>query len=149
MESTKLWVKTSKDASAFKARGKKAGREAKEAEQAAKDLGVWDEFYGSGTKGKRNGQDEDGSTTEAKGKGKGKKEGGGEGGEDGLAALILKRQRDREGGLNALAEKYKKIEDDAREKKKAKKGGKKVDEQENEEPPVSVLLRNAIQQYSG
>ncbi|KAI9637627.1 uncharacterized protein MKK02DRAFT_43553 [Dioszegia hungarica] len=136
LERTKAWTKSSKDQTAAKARGKKASKEAKEAEQAAKELGVWDEFYGNGEKGKRNGN---GGTEEAgKGKGKGKakgKEAGG--GEDALAALILKRQRDRDGGLDAMAAKYARMEEDAREKKRAKKGGKatKEQEQENEEPP--------------
>jgi DnaJ family protein C protein 9 len=57
--------------------------------------------------------------------------------------LILKRQRDREGGLDAMAAKYARMEEDAREKKRAKKGGKaaKEQEQENEEPPVSSYRR--------
>lgn len=101
----------------------KAGeKSAKEAEKAAKELGVWDEFYGSGKKGKRQADKNDENKEE-------------EGGEGMLQALILKRQREREGVFEAMEEKYRKIEEDARAKKKAKKGkGKK---EETEGMPVS------------
>ena len=113
LQSTKKWEKSSKDKAAQEKRKKQGEKEAKEAEMAAKELGVWEEFYGSGGKGKRKGDD------------KGKANGKGSG-EDGLAALILKRQKDREGGLDALADKYAKMEEDERAKKKAKRGkGKK------------------------
>jgi DnaJ family protein C protein 9 len=59
--------------------------------------------------------------------------------ENGLAALILRRQKDREGGLDRLAEKYRKIEEEERAKKvKGKKGkGKgKVQKDEGGGPPV-------------
>lgn len=103
---------------------KAAERAAKEAEKVAKDLGIHDEFYGSGDKGTR------------KGKGTGKEnEGEGEGG-DGLAVLIAKRQGEREGGLNVLEEKYRRMEEEEREKKrlKGKKGKKGVEEDEG--PPA-------------
>lgn len=105
----------------------KAGKKAaKEAEKAAKELGVWDEFYGSGKKGKRQADKSDKNTEE-------------EGGEGTLQTLILKRQRERESAFDAMEEKYRKIEEDARAKKKAKKGkGKK---KETEEMPVSGYAR--------
>ena len=131
LEKTKEWTKSSTDKSASAARGKKAVKEAKEAEQAAKDLGVWDEFYGSGAKGKRQSDEQEGK---GKGKGKGKRDEGGT--EDALALLIQKRQRSREEGFSAMEEKYRRIEEE-RASKKAKKG-KKVD-QENEGPPVSTV----------
>lgn len=82
-------------------------------------MGVWDEFYGSGKKGKRQGD-------------KNKEE---EGGEATLQALILKRQRERGNAFDAMEEKYRKLEEESRAKKKAKKGkGKK---EETDEIPVS------------
>ncbi|ORX38300.1 hypothetical protein BD324DRAFT_620335 [Kockovaella imperatae] len=108
LQSTKKWETTSKDKAARDKRKKKGEKEAKEAEKAARELGVWEEFYGSGEKGKRKGDSNVKQTA----------------GEEGLAALIRKRQTDRAGGLDALAEKYARIEEEERAKKKAKKGGK-------------------------
>ena len=120
LQSTKQWTKTSSDEGARTKRARKGEKEAKEAEKAAKDLGVWDEFYGSGQKGNRQGD------AGGKGKGQGKGKGGdAKDGEDVLGAMILKRQRDSEGGLDALAEKYARIEEEERERKKGKKGGGK------------------------
>lgn len=99
LEQTKKWASTSNDKAAKLKRAKAAASQAKEAEAAAKELGVWDEFYGSGKKGKRNG-DKD---------------------ESGLQALILKRQQDRSGALDALADKYAKLEEKAKGKGKNKK----------------------------
>jgi len=78
-----------------KATRKKAGKkEAKEAEEAAKELGVWDEFYGSGKKGDR--------------KGKGKKSGqdAEEGDHSALQALIIAKQKKSQGFFDDLAAKY-------------------------------------------
>ena len=119
LESTKKWESTSTDKTAAEKRRKKGEKEAKEAEKAAKDLGVWEEFYGSGEKGKRKGGKKDEPKSAANG-------------EDALAAVILKRQKDREGGLDAIAAKYAKIEEEERAKKKAKKStGKKAANHEN------------------
>lgn len=109
LDSTKTWKSSSTDKKAKATRRKAASKEAKEAEEAAKELGIWDEFYGSGAKGKRKGREEG--------------KGDGDGGEDGLRALIQKRQKEREGGLNALEEKYTKMEEEEKAKRKAK--GKK------------------------
>lgn len=69
---------------------KQANKEARDAERYAKEIGVHDKLFGD-NKGK------------GKGKGKGK-----DNSEDGLAALILKRQQDRSGDnfLDRIAEKY-------------------------------------------
>jgi DnaJ family protein C protein 9 len=56
ISSTPTWQKQVKDEKAKKARKKRGEAEAAEAEDAAKELGVWDEFYGSGQKGKRKGK---------------------------------------------------------------------------------------------
>jgi DnaJ family protein C protein 9 len=78
-------------------------------------MGVWDEFYGSGKKGKRVGDDKENKKGKG-GKGKAEAEG-----EDALAALILRRQKERAGGasvLDAIAAKY--------AAKEGKKAGKKA-----------------------
>lgn len=121
LSQTPLWKRTSTDEKARSKREKAASKSAKEAEAHAKELGVWDEFYGDGKKGKRKSDARD------------KDEGGGTGGEDALAALILRRQKDREGGLDRLAEKYARIEEEERAKKKGKKANAKGKKGEKEE----------------
>jgi hypothetical protein len=83
LEDNKTWTASSKDKTAKGRRAKAAARQAKEAEASAKELGVWDEFYGSGKKGARRGEEE-----------------------SGLQALILKRQRNRAEALDAMETKY-------------------------------------------
>jgi len=55
LKSTPTWISTSKDEKAKMVRKKGADKEAREAEELAKELGVWDEFYGRGRpqKGRR------------------------------------------------------------------------------------------------
>lgn len=116
LSSTATWKKSSTDEQARLKREKAATKSAREAEAHAKELGVWEEFYGDKKKGKRKSDATNDGTSAA------------DNGEDGLAALILRRQKDREGGLNRLAEKYARIEEEERAKKKGKKakakGGK-------------------------
>ncbi|OCF57648.1 DNAJ domain-containing protein [Kwoniella mangroviensis CBS 10435] len=126
LESTDKWEKTSTDLKAKDKRRKAGEKAAKEAEKQAKELGVWEEFYGNGEKGKRMSDKQ-----EEKGEGEG-----------GLAALILKRQRDRENGLDALEEKYRKIEEE-RTAKKAKKG--KKGEKNGPMPEISDADFEALQ----
>ncbi|KAK0628821.1 hypothetical protein B0T17DRAFT_632848 [Bombardia bombarda] len=90
----KAYVKESKRAR--QARIKGAQKESREADELARELGVYDKLRGG------------------KGKGKGK-----DAGEGGLAALILRNQQGRAGAFERLAEKYA-----PKEKGKAK-GGKK------------------------
>ncbi|KAF5391304.1 hypothetical protein D9757_001906 [Collybiopsis confluens] len=88
------WEASIKDEKARLVRRKQGEKEAAEAEQLAKELGVWDEFYGSGKAGKR--------------KGKGKK-GEEEQEEDvsALQALILKKkQNNSDSFFDSLAAKY-------------------------------------------
>lgn len=47
------WTRTSRDGAARTKREKEERKESKLAEEAAKELGVWDEFYGAGEKGAR------------------------------------------------------------------------------------------------
>jgi len=127
------WESDVKDQKAKKARKKRGEQEALEAEQAAKDLGVWDEFYGSGAKGKRGG---------------GKRKEGPDGTAD-LQALIQKRATNRgtTSFLDHLAAKYGAMEEDPmmegeeeeellpgpKAKPKGKGGRKKRSREEEEE----------------
>ncbi|KAJ8472692.1 hypothetical protein ONZ45_g16564 [Pleurotus djamor] len=115
------WEKSTKDEKARLVRKKQSEKEAKEAEKLAKDLGVWDEFYGSGKVGKRQG----------KGKASAK---GAESGQDdeedvsALQALILKKkEKNMDSFFDNLANKY------APTKKKGK--GKRSHEDSEEESP--------------
>lgn len=152
LASTKKWASSSVDQGAKAKRAKSARKEAAEAEKSAKELGVWDEFYGEGKKGKRKADEADGAgenngSGESKGKGKGKrsKDEGEEEEENlgGLQALIQKRQQARGSFLDGMAEKYAKIESDSKAKKRKGKKGQQVEEGDGEEgggPPVSRSL---------
>ena len=93
LTATPAWKKTSKDTKAREKRKGKATKEAKEAEEYAKELGVHDKLYGSGAKGK--------------GKGKGKAKSADDDDEAGLKALIQGNQAKRMDAMMAsLEEKY-------------------------------------------
>ena len=103
LAATAAWTKSSRDEKAKLVRRKQADKEAAEAEDLARELGVWDEFYGSGKEGARKG----------KGKGKGKKkaepagdEEDGDGEHSVLKALILKKKQNAGAFLDGLAAKY-------------------------------------------
>jgi DnaJ homolog subfamily C member 9 len=100
LSATPTWNKSSKDEKAKLVRKKQADREAEEAEQLAKELGVWDEFYGSGKAGPRKGK--------GKSKKKEKEEEEEEEEEDHsvLQALILKKRQNAGSFLDNLAAKY-------------------------------------------
>lgn len=109
-----LWQSTSADEKAKLVRKKQAQKEAKEAEELAKELGVWDEFYGSGKVGAR--------------KGKGKQQDKDDAGDEdvsALQALILQRQKARNGFLDNLAAKYMVMEEEETSKKNSAKGKKR------------------------
>lgn len=134
ISSTPIWQKQVKDEKSKKSRKKRGEVEAAEAEEAAKEMGVWDEFYGSGQKGKRKGK------APAKDK------------EDGaLKALIQKRQTTRGSFLDNLAAKYGAMEDDeevdmvdgGKKKKGAAKGkGKKRTRPEEDEKDEEIPSRS-------
>ena len=127
LTATAMWNKSSKDEKAKLVRKKAADQEAEEAEELAKELGVWDEFYGSGKEGSRKGK--------GKGKSKSKKkkaddrgEGGGGEEEDedeedhsALQALILKKRQNAGSFLDDLAAKYADPQPRAKGKGKRKK----------------------------
>ena len=96
--STPTWEKSVKDETARLKRKKKSAKEAKEAETLAKEIGVWDEFYGSGEPADR---------TAKRRKGNQKADTGNEE-EDvsALQALILKRKKNMDGFFDGLAAKY-------------------------------------------
>ena len=109
LTATPTWNKSSKDEKAKLVRKKEADKEAKEAEELAKELGVWDEFYGSGKEGARKGKGK--GKSNGKGKGKKKAESEGEEGEEeedhsALQALILKKRQNAGSFLDDLAAKY-------------------------------------------
>ncbi|KAI6109181.1 DnaJ domain-containing protein [Pisolithus croceorrhizus] len=108
-----LWRSSSSDEKAKLVRKKQGEKEAKEAEELARELGVWDEFYGSGKVGAR------------KTKGKGRVSGKDADEEDhsSLQALILQRQKKRSGFLDNLAAKYVELEEASSERRGGK--GKK------------------------
>jgi len=98
LTSTPTWEKSVGDEAARLKRKKKSAKEAGEAEALAKEIGVWDEFYGSGK-----------PTDKAAKKQKGKRRAdAGDEEEDvsALQALILKRKKDMDGFFDGLAAKY-------------------------------------------
>lgn len=99
------WESSVKDEKSRLVRQKQGEKEAAEAEKLAKELGVWDEFYGSGKKGAR--------------KGKGKKGDDEEEDTSALQALILKKKQNMDGFYDSLAAKY------AQPESKSKGKGKK------------------------
>ncbi|KIY50909.1 DnaJ-domain-containing protein [Fistulina hepatica ATCC 64428] len=98
LSSRSTWQSSTTDPKAKAARKKRGEKEAMEAEEQAKKLGVWDEFYGSGKTGERRGE------------GKGKKneadDANGEGDTSALALLIRKKQKSRDSFFDGLAAKY-------------------------------------------
>ena len=98
LTSTFTWEKSVKDETARSKRKKKSVKEAEEAEALAKEIGVWDEFYGSGKPTDR---------AAKRRKGKQKTDASHEA-EDvsALQALILKRKKNMDGFFDGLAAKY-------------------------------------------
>jgi DnaJ family protein C protein 9 len=117
-----IWESSIHDEKARLVRKKQGAKEANEAEELAKELGVWDEFYGSGKPSSKKGR---------KGKGKQKRDEEGEDGEDhsALQALMLKRKKNLDGFFDGLAEKYAEPE---KKSGRGKKRGKDDSEEEEE-----------------
>ncbi|KAF8605235.1 hypothetical protein BDV93DRAFT_54587 [Ceratobasidium sp. AG-I] len=126
------WSTAIKDTKAQNARRKKGAKEAKEAEQSARELGVWDEFYGSGKAGKRRG----------KGKGQAQSASNNEPEDDhsALKALIQSKAKKMDGFLDSLAEKYASTSKPGPKKGAAGRGRKRaapvedLDDQHDSEP---------------
>jgi DnaJ family protein C protein 9 len=132
------WESSTRDEKARLVRKKQGEKEAKEAEKLAKELGVWDEFYGSGETGQRKG----------KGKGKGKEKrkvkandaGGPEDEDDhsALQALIhKKRQGNMDGFFDGLAAKYADTESGGKSRNKGKKRARESDDTDSKKKPRS------------
>lgn len=129
LSKSKTWEKSSKDESAKLVRKKQGEKEAKEAEELAKELGVWDEFYGSGKTGAR------------KGKGKGKASAADdEEDTSALQALILKKRKNMDGFLDDLASKYAEPEP----KGKSKKGRKRTGQEDDGEVPGKKAKKETV-----
>jgi DnaJ homolog subfamily C member 9 len=115
------WESSKKDETSRLVRQKQGKKEAKEAEELAKELGVWDEFYGTGKTGAR------------KNKGKGKKDESADAEEEdhsALQALILKKKKNMDGFFDNLASKY--AEPELKVKGKGKKRGGEAEPEEGE-----------------
>lgn len=122
LKETALWKSSSKDEKAKQVRKKASEEEAKEAEAMAKDLGVWDEFYGDGKPSSRK-----------KSKGKGKAAENDEEDHSALQALILKKkQKNMDGFFDSLAAKYSEPQSKAGSRGKDKK--RAVDDSEESTP---------------
>jgi len=105
LNSTPTWERSVRDETARLKRKKKSAKEAEEAEVLAKELGVWDEFYGGG-------KPMDKATK--KQRGKRKADTGDEEDVSALQALILKRKKNMDGFFDDLAAKYAEPEPSAR-----------------------------------
>lgn len=122
----KKWESSVKDEKAKLVRRKQGENEAAEAEELAKELGVWDEFYGSG------------NSTQKKGKGKGKKAAESAGGDDeedysALQAMMLAKKKKSEGFFDSLAAKY--AEPETKGRAKGKKRGRGDEGDGGKAPP--------------
>ncbi|KAG9003452.1 hypothetical protein FRB93_011076 [Tulasnella sp. JGI-2019a] len=110
------WKASVSDLKARKQRKVAGEKEAKEAEEHAREMGVWDEFYGSGKPSAR--------------KGKGKGNADEEVDESALQALILKRQAKRGSAFDNLLAKYGDGSmEGASKKRPGKRRGKQVDDE--------------------
>jgi len=119
------WESSVNDEKSRLVRKKQGEKEAKEAEKFAKQLGVWDEFYGTGKAGVRKGR----------GKGEGRKDESADAEEEDLSALqalILKKRNNMDGFFDSLASKYAEPETKAKGKGKKRNNGVEGDTEENE-----------------
>ncbi|KAG7092442.1 hypothetical protein E1B28_008797 [Marasmius oreades] len=112
------WENGIKNEKAKLVRKKQGEKEAKEAEQLAKDLGVWDEFYGSGKTGERRSKKKDTAKDNDI-------EGEEEDDDSALKALIMrKKQKNMDSFFDSLADKYAGPSQGTKPKGKSKKRGK-------------------------
>lgn len=129
LKKTTAWTSSSKDEKGKQARKKRSEKEAKEAEAMAKELGVWNEFYGDGKPSDRK---------KTKGKGKATEENTDDD-HSALQALILKKkQKDMDGFLDSFAAKYSEPVPKAGSRSKARK---RADEEAEEGVPSKKKSR--------
>jgi len=133
------WESSIKDEKAKLVRKKQSQKEAKEAEELAKELGVWDEFYADGKSGARKGK--------GKGKGKEKQEDEGADEEDhsALQALILKKRKNMDSFFDGLAAKYAEPQANSKKGKKRRKAAEVDDEDEEFESPKKKSKRDVVE----
>ncbi|CAE6531611.1 unnamed protein product [Rhizoctonia solani] len=126
------WNAETKNKKAQNARRKRGEKEAKEAEETARELGVWDEFYGNGKIGKR------------RGKGKGKSQADADGEDNSaLKALIQSKAHKLDGFLDNLAEKYASSSTSAPKKGATRKRAAPDDEADDDEKPTKRRTKNS------
>ena len=142
------WATSLKDTKSRATRQKQGAKEAVEAEEAAKELGVWDEFYGSGKPGER-------KKTKKSFKG-GKKNGdtGAAEEDDGsLSALILKRAEKRKADasdfLDSLATKYGTADEQPENKRGKGKGKKRASTETDDEQGKEDVMSSPKKKKSG
>ncbi|KAF8680884.1 Sugar transporter [Rhizoctonia solani] len=126
LQALDTWKTDVKDKKARNARRKRGEKEAKEAEEAARELGVWDEFYGNGKVGKR------------RGKGKGKSQANNGDGDDdnsALKALIQSKAKKLDGFLDSLAEKYASSSSASKKNTSRKRAAPSDEVDDDEKPP--------------
>ncbi|KAH8117405.1 DnaJ-domain-containing protein [Phellopilus nigrolimitatus] len=121
LKASKAWEKSIRDGKAKLVRKKQGEAEATEAEELAKELGIWDEFYGSGKVGP------------SKGKAKSKTDDPSPSGDDedhsALQALILKKKKNMDGFFDTLATKYAEGEPKTKGKRSKKRASAGEDSQ--------------------
>lgn len=105
LEKLKGWTASLNDSKGREKMRRNAHKEAAEAEEHAKELGIWDEVFGDGKKRPRKTASAEESSKPAK-RSRGKKNEAEADGEDedlgGLAAMIQRRQASRGGGIGSL-----------------------------------------------
>ncbi|KAG8762593.1 hypothetical protein FRC11_008654 [Ceratobasidium sp. 423] len=124
LQGLNTWKAETKNKKAQNARRKRGEKEAEEAEEAARELGVWDEFYGSGKLGKR------------RERGKGKSQANTEDDNSALKALIQSKAKKLDGFLDSLAEKYASPSVSAPKKSAGRKRSAPDDEADDDETPA-------------
>ncbi|KAJ7273699.1 DnaJ-domain-containing protein [Mycena haematopus] len=122
------WEGSIKDEKSKLVRRKQGEKEAAEAEQMAKELGVWEEFYGSGKPSER----------KTRGKGKGKQDQDEEEDHSALQALILKKQKKSNDFFDSLAAKYAEPELKSRRGKKRSSANSEATEESPRKKQRSV-----------
>lgn len=135
----KTWDKSVKDEKAKLVRKKQGEKEATEAEELAKELGVWDEFYGSGKPAAKKTR---------KGKAASKAQDADEDEEDtsALQALILKKRKNMDSFFDGLASKYAEPEKGKGKKRRGKAAADDDDEAMDADgpPPKKRAKRNNV-----
>ncbi len=122
LKSTPTWKRSVKDEKARTARKKASEKEAKEAEDVARELGVWDEFYGSGKrtegskKRKASTKVDDAEEEEVEQEDE----------ESVLKALIQRKTKKLDGFFDGLAAKYGELEEKEKVGRKGKGKGKRT-----------------------